>query len=134
MALASPMTSHSIILIYTNIYPLLNISYIHIYASMHPCIRNPFYFYIHYIFISIQEHEDIKEGIKLIFDFQRTRQNEKKKIKQRLDNVRHDMPACIAALRSIKEATNVAVALNTTVQVSFLNVEGRRILRLTRGF
>ena len=63
-----------------------------------------------------QEHEDIKEGIKLIFEFQRTRQNEKKKLKAELDQARHDYPACIAALRGIVEATNVATTLNTIVQ------------------
>ena len=63
------------------------------------------------------EKEDIKEGIKLIFEFQRQRQEEKKKIKKELDQSRHDLPACIAALRSITEATNVAMSLNTVVQV-----------------
>lgn len=63
-----------------------------------------------------QEIEDIKEGIKLIFEFQRKRQQEKKAIKKNLEEARHDLPACIAALRGIMEATNVAAALNTTVQ------------------
>jgi len=63
-----------------------------------------------------QELDDIKEGIKLIFDFQRKRINEKKKLKAELDQARHDCPACIAALRGITEATNVATTLNTTVQ------------------
>lgn len=63
-----------------------------------------------------REIDDIKEGIKLIFEFQRRRQQEKKKIKNELEDARHDLPACIAALRNITEATNVANALNTTVQ------------------
>jgi len=63
-----------------------------------------------------REIDDIKEGIKLIFEFQRRRQQEKKKIKKELEEARHDLPACIASLRNITEATNVAAALNTTVQ------------------
>jgi len=63
-----------------------------------------------------QELDDIKEGIKLIFDFQRKRINEKRKLKAELDQARHDCPASIAALRGITEATNVATTLNTTVQ------------------
>ena len=63
-----------------------------------------------------QEEIDIKEGIKLIFEFQRERQEEKKRIKGKLTKARHDLPACIASLRSIVEATNVAANLNTTVQ------------------
>ncbi len=63
-----------------------------------------------------QELDDIKEGIKLIFEFQRQRINEKKKLKAELEQARHDCPACIAALRGIVEATNVATTLNTTVQ------------------
>jgi hypothetical protein len=63
-----------------------------------------------------QEFDDIKDGIKLIFEFQRQRQEEKKKIKKALDQARHDLPACIAALRGIIEASNVAISLNTIVQ------------------
>jgi len=63
-----------------------------------------------------REIDDIKEGIKLVFEFQRRRQQEKKKIKKELEEARHDLPACIAVLRNITEATNVAAALNTTVQ------------------
>jgi len=63
-----------------------------------------------------QEEDDIKEGIKMIFEVQRSRQQEKKKIKAELEKARHDLPACLAALRGILEATNVAAALNTSVQ------------------
>ena len=62
------------------------------------------------------ELDYIQDGIKLMHDFQRERQLEKKKLKEQLVIARRDVPACIALLRSLPEATNVAIQLNTTLE------------------
>lgn len=61
------------------------------------------------------ELDYIKEGIKLMHDFKRDRQTEKQKLKESLEIARRDLPACVALLRSLPEATNVAIQLNTSL-------------------
>jgi hypothetical protein len=67
------------------------------------------------------ERDDIKEGMALMHEFRRQREDEKIRLKKELHEGRRDLPACIAVLRSFVEATNVAAALNTTVQSAFTN-------------
>jgi hypothetical protein len=62
-----------------------------------------------------KEKEDVLEGIALMHKFQRERQREKVKNKEDLTIARRDLPACIALLRSLYEASNVAASLNTTI-------------------
>lgn len=64
------------------------------------------------------ERDSVKEGLNLVFEFQRQRIREKKRIKADLTNLRKVLPACIASLRSYTEATELAAKLNTTVQGS----------------
>ncbi len=49
-------------------------------------------------------------------DFQRERQKEKQKLKEDLEVARRDLPSAMAIIRSLPEATNVAVALNTSLE------------------
>lgn len=63
-----------------------------------------------------QEKIDIREGIAMMHDLQRQRQAEKKSLKVDLENYRRDLPSCMALLRSLQEASNVAAALNTSIQ------------------
>ena len=63
-----------------------------------------------------QEKVDIREGIGMMHELQRQRQAEKKKLKEDLENHRRDLPSCMALLRSLQEASNVAAALNTSIQ------------------
>jgi hypothetical protein len=67
------------------------------------------------------EKDDIKEGMSLMHEFRRQREDEKQRLKNELHNARRDLPACISVLRSFVEATNVAASLNTTVQSAFAN-------------
>jgi hypothetical protein len=62
-----------------------------------------------------QERLDIKEGIFMMFEFQRRRQQEKIKIKESLAEGRRYLPACVGSLRSFKYASEVAIGLNTVV-------------------
>lgn len=63
-----------------------------------------------------REQDDIKDGIKMMHNMKRERQQEKEKLKKELEDARSDLPACIAVLRSFYEASNVAASLNTIVQ------------------
>lgn len=67
------------------------------------------------------ELDYIKEGIKLMHEFQRERQLEKKNLKEALEVARRDLPACMALLRSMSEATNIAILLNTTLDGKLSN-------------
>eukprot|EP01041_Mallomonas_annulata_P002218 gene2218-4307_t len=62
-----------------------------------------------------QEKLDIKEGITMMYNFQRERQKEKNELKTVLEEARRDLPSCIAVLRSLVEASNIAASLNTSV-------------------
>jgi hypothetical protein len=64
----------------------------------------------------VREKEDIKEGIKMMHNFQRERSQEKIKLKEDLEAARRDLPAAIAVIRSYFEAANIAASLNTIVQ------------------
>lgn len=63
-----------------------------------------------------KEKDVIQEGIAMMYKFQKDRNEEKMKIKKDLEQYRRDLPPCIFILRTMVEATNVAAALNTTVQ------------------
>ena len=62
-----------------------------------------------------QEKEDVKEGIDLMYKFQRERQHEKEELKKKLTYARNHLPSCMNILRSLSEAANVAACLNTSV-------------------
>lgn len=70
-----------------------------------------------------REMDDLKEGIKMIFEFQRQRQVEKRKIKKDLEEYRKILPACYAALKSYPDASRVATLLNTVVTAGDSSVE-----------
>eukprot|EP00981_Chlorochromonas_danica_P003055 scaffold607_cov160-Ochromonas_danica.AAC.28 len=62
-----------------------------------------------------QEKDDIKSGIDAMYLFRREREEEQSKIEKKLENSRRDLPACIRLLRTMTEAVNVAMTLNTEV-------------------
>eukprot|EP01040_Poterioochromonas_malhamensis_P013046 gene13046-14311_t len=64
----------------------------------------------------LTEKQDIRDGIAMMYSFQRDREKEKKKIQEDLETYRRDLPACIRILRNMTEAVNAANALNTIVQ------------------
>jgi chromosome segregation ATPase len=68
----------------------------------------------------IKEKLDIKDGLSMMYKFQRDRIKEKEDVKSKLEENRSDLPPCINILRNLSEAVFVASALNTTL-VSFKN-------------
>jgi hypothetical protein len=62
-----------------------------------------------------REKDDIKEGINMVHKYTREKLQEKNDIKAVLEQSRKNLPACIALLRSLTEASHVATALNTSV-------------------
>lgn len=62
-----------------------------------------------------QEKDDIKAGIDAMYLFRREREEEQSKIEKKLEQSRRDLPACIRLLRTMTEAVNVAMTLNTEV-------------------
>jgi hypothetical protein len=63
-----------------------------------------------------REKDDIKEGIRMMYNFKRDKTKEKETIKKKLEDARRDLPACIVILRNTAEAVHVAMSLNTIVQ------------------
>jgi hypothetical protein len=63
-----------------------------------------------------REKDDIKDGIKMMYNFKRDKLKEKDSIKKQLEEARRDLPACIVILRNTAEAVHVAMSLNTIVQ------------------
>lgn len=59
-----------------------------------------------------KEKAVIKEGIELMHAAQQRKSKEKTEIKERLQSYRAELPPCLELLRSVKEATHVASALN----------------------
>lgn len=62
-----------------------------------------------------KEKEDIKEGVQAMYKFRREREEEKDSIQKKLEASRRDLPASIRILRTMTEAVNVAMSLNTDV-------------------
>ncbi|RYH22833.1 hypothetical protein EON65_18680 [archaeon] len=62
-----------------------------------------------------KEKEDIREGIEAMYKFRREREEEKENIQKKLESARRDLPASIRILRTMTEAVNVAMSLNTDV-------------------
>lgn len=63
-----------------------------------------------------REKDDIKEGIKTMYQFKRDKLKEKEEIKNNLESSRRDLPSCISVLRNTIEAVNTAISLNTTME------------------
>jgi hypothetical protein len=63
-----------------------------------------------------REKEDIKDGINMMHNFRRQREEERTNLAEELEQLRQDLPACIRLLRTMLEAINVAASLNTTYQ------------------
>jgi hypothetical protein len=68
-----------------------------------------------------QEKVDIKEGIQMMYRFQNDRTQEKTTLIKLLENYRRDLPACIRLIRSLTEALQVAMSLNTVYQGAGMN-------------
>lgn len=66
----------------------------------------------------MREREDSEKGFKDLQILVAQKQKEKDIVKAELFVARRDLPACIAVLRSVTEATYIAAALNTTVQAN----------------
>ena len=67
-----------------------------------------------------KEKAVIKEGIQLMHAAQQRKNMEKTEIKERLQRCRAELPPCIELLRSLKEATNIANALNASASTQSL--------------
>lgn len=63
-----------------------------------------------------KEKEDIKEGIQMMNNFRRQREEERAQSTEELEALRRDVPACIRLLRTMTEAVQVAMSLNTVFQ------------------
>lgn len=61
-----------------------------------------------------KEKASIKEGISLMHASQLKKQEEKAALKDKLYKYKNILPLCVDLLRSVREATNVAAALNST--------------------
>lgn len=67
----------------------------------------------------IKEKGDIQQGIKMMLDLQKLRQNERDTLRSELDLSRRDLPACIGLLSNFTEASKVAATLNSTLESAF---------------
>jgi hypothetical protein len=64
----------------------------------------------------LREKEDVKEGVQMMHNFRRLREEERTTLTETLEQLRQDLPACIRLLRTMTEAIHVAASLNTTYQ------------------
>jgi hypothetical protein len=62
------------------------------------------------------EREHIKDGIRQIAIIQKQKVAEKDEMRAKLETARWTLPSCMALLRSVAEASQVAISLNTTLQ------------------
>lgn len=63
-----------------------------------------------------KEKDDIKEGIKSMYQYKRDKLKEKDNIKSSLETYRKELPPCMNVVRNTVEAVNLAAVLNTTLE------------------
>ena len=61
------------------------------------------------------EKRDIQDGLKAMYSFQKDRIKEVEDLKSTLEKLRGELPSCVAVLRNLTEAVNVAAVLNTSL-------------------
>ena len=61
------------------------------------------------------EKKDILDGLKAMYNFQKDRIKEVEELKNTLEKLRGELPSCVAVLRNLTEAVNVAAVLNTSL-------------------